>query len=117
VAPIPVGALALRRRGERVVGVAFALGAFERGDPLTEGTLVQPAERLDLELVRPDGELVRALTPARGARELLPAEYAYTLPASALRRLGAGTLLFRARAAAPGQARPTERRSPAFRAP
>ena len=35
---------------------------------------------------------MQRLTPPRGARELLPAEYAYTLPAGALRALDRGPL-------------------------
>jgi hypothetical protein len=50
---------------------------------------------------------VRRLTPPGGARELLPAEYAYTLQESVLRSLGDGTYRFRATARAPRQRRAT----------
>ena len=44
---------------------------------------------------------MRRLTPPGGARELLPAEYAYTLPAGALRELRRGRYAFRAVARSP----------------
>ncbi len=116
-APVPVGPVKLVRRGGEVVGVSFALGAFDRGDPLGAGTAFQPVERLDLSLVRPDGALVRRLTPPGGARELLPAEYAYTIPARTLARLGRKQLVFRVRASGPRQERPTDERSEAFQRP
>ncbi|HEX8101569.1 MAG TPA: S8 family serine peptidase, partial [Solirubrobacteraceae bacterium] len=112
---VPVGPLELTRRGGAVSGVRFALGAFERGSPFAAGTRLRPAERLELELLRPGGELVRRLTPPGGARELLPAEYAYTLDRRTLRGLHRGSYVFRVRARAPRQARPTVRRSEVFR--
>jgi hypothetical protein len=116
--PVAVGEPELVRRGTEVAGVRFALGAFDRGDPLRAGTAFQPVERLELELVRAgDGALVQRLTPARGARELLPAQYEYTLPPRELRALGSGAFRFRVRAVAPLQRRATERASPAFRRP
>jgi hypothetical protein len=93
-------------------GVRFTLGAFDRGDPLGAGTEVRPAARLELDLLGPGG---RTLTPPGGARELMPAVYAYTLPAAALATLPHGTYTFRARAWAPGRTEPTERRSNPFR--
>ncbi len=116
-ARVAVGPLRLVRDGKEVTGVRFALGAFDRGDPLAAGTAFQPAERLVLELVRPGEGVVRRLTPPRGARELLPAEYAYTLPAATRKELGAGRLGFRVRAWAPRQRAPTERASEAFARP
>ncbi len=113
--PVGVGPVTLTRRRGRVFGVRFTLGAFDRGDPLGQGTAFQPVERLELELLRADGALARRLTPANGARELLPAEYAYTLPRRNLTRLGAGSLHFRVRARAPRQTNPTERRSASFK--
>jgi hypothetical protein len=44
---------------------------------------------------------VRRLTPPRGARELLPAEYAYALPDDVVDALGDGEYAFRAVAHAP----------------
>ena len=41
---------------------------------------MQVAERLVLDLVDGDGRVQRSLTFPGGARELMPAEYAYTLP-------------------------------------
>ncbi|HTE63815.1 MAG TPA: S8 family serine peptidase, partial [Solirubrobacteraceae bacterium] len=101
--PPPLGPLTVERKGGRVHGVRFSLGAFERGDPLAGGTRVRLTERLSLTLVDDDGgRVVRRLTPPRGARELLPAEYAYTLPAGALRALAPGRYAFRAVARSPG---------------
>ena len=61
----------------------FALGAFERGDPLAGGSSIQPASRLELVLVDAEGAVQQTLTPPDGARDLLPAEYAYRLTESA----------------------------------
>jgi len=114
--PPPLGPLALERENGRVDGVRFPLGAFERGDPLTTGTRVQLTERLALTLVdTEDGRVVRRLTPPRGARELLPAEYAYTLPAGALRALDRGRYAFRAVAHDPRGGAPAVVRSEPFR--
>ena len=99
--PVPLGPLRLTRRDGKVSGVRFTLGAFDRGDPLAGGTSLQPASRLQLALVDADGAVQRRLTPPGGARDLLPAEYAYTLPLKALAKLGAGTYRFRATARAP----------------
>ena len=79
------GALRLTRREGEVAGVRFTLGAFDRGDPLAGGTRLEPAARLELALVDDDGVVRRRLTPPGGARDLLPAEYAYTLPARGAR--------------------------------
>ena len=112
--PVPLGPLRLTRRGGKIVGVRFTLGAFERGDPLAGGSRVQVASRLALALVDADGTLRRRLTPPGGARDLLPAEYAYTLPVKALARLGPGTYRFRATAHAPRSQQATTGRSPSF---
>lgn len=111
---VPLGPLRLTRSGDDVVGVRFALGAFDRGDPLAGGTRIEPAARLDLELVDAAGAVQQRLTPVDGARDLLPAEYAYRLPASALRDLAPGEYRFRATARAPRREQPRTRRSPAF---
>jgi len=95
--------------------VRFALGAFERGDPLAGGSRLEPTSRLELALVDGDGAVRRRLTPPGGARDLLPAEYGYTLPARALDRLGAAVYRFRAVASAPRSPRATTGRSPSFR--
>jgi hypothetical protein len=97
VAPIKVGPLRVDRDGRRV---RFTLGAFKRGAQ----TQVQVAERLVLDLVDGRGRVKRTLTFPGGARELIPAEYAYTLPTSEK-----GT--FRVRAWAPNQDEPTVRTS------
>lgn len=114
-APPPVGPLALRRRGGRVTGVAFPLGAFGRGDPVSTGTRVRLTGRLDLALVDASGRRVRRLTPATGARDLLPAEYAYTLPRGTLAGLARGRYAFRATARPPGGAPAAAARSEPFR--
>jgi Subtilase family len=111
---VPLGPLRLTRSGDDVVGVRFALGAFDRGDPLAGGTRIEPAARLELELLDADGAVRQRLTPVDGARDLLPAEYAYRLPASALRDLAPGEYRFRATARAPRREQPRTRRSPAF---
>ena len=97
VEPIAVGPLKVDRNGRRV---RFTLGAFKRGAQ----TEVQVAEKLILDLVDGNGHIKRTLTFPGGARELMPAEYAYTLPSSQ-----AGT--FRVRAWAPNQSEPTIRTS------
>jgi hypothetical protein len=57
---------------------------------------------------------VRRLTPPGGARELLPAEYAYTLPAGTLRALDRGRYAFRATARSPRGGKPAVARSERF---
>ena len=113
--PVPVGPLRLTRRGGKVVGVRFDLGAFDRGDPFAGGSRLEPAARLDLELVDATGAVAQRLTPADGARDLLPAEYGYRLPARSLKELQPGAYRFRATARAPRRTRPAIRRSPPFR--
>ncbi|MET0817383.1 MAG: hypothetical protein ABWZ67_07500, partial [Solirubrobacteraceae bacterium] len=100
--PPPLGDLRLERDKGRVTGVSFPLGSFERGDPLGAGTSVELTERLELTLVRAGSiRAVRRLTPPGGARELLPARYAYTLPGATLAGLPRGRYAFRAVARAP----------------
>jgi len=113
--PPPLGPLSVGAEGGRVTGVRFALGAFERGDPLAGGTRIELIERLALTLVTADGDrVVRRLTPPGGARELLPAEYAYTLPAGVLRELDRGRYAFRAVARSPRGGAPAVVRSEPF---
>jgi hypothetical protein len=112
--PLPLGPIRLTHRAAKVVGVRFTLGAFDRGDPLAGGARIQPASRLELALLDSNGALRRRLTPPGGARDLLPAEYAYTLPSKALARLGAGTYRFRVTARAPRTEHATTGRSPSF---
>ncbi len=115
--PPPLGPLQLERARGAVAGVSFPLGAFDRGDPLGGGTDVQLTQRLELTLVR-DGDVraVRRLTPPGGARELLPARYAYTLPAGTLAGLPRGRYAFRAVARGPRGGRAAIATSEAFAA-
>jgi hypothetical protein len=114
-APAVLGELELTRQGDAVTGVRFTAGAFERGDPPAgKPGRIAPVQRLELLLVDRRNRRVRRLTPPGGARELLPGEYAYTLPAVSRRRLRAGAYAFEARAWAPRQIRPTVRRSSRF---
>ena len=111
----PLGKLRVERRDGRIHGVRFTLGAFDRGDPLAGGTRVALTERLSLALIDADSErVVRRLTPPRGARELLPAEYAYALPEDVVRALGDGEYAFRAVAHAPRRGAPSAARSEPF---
>jgi hypothetical protein len=111
---VPLGPLELTRSKDEVVGVRFALGAFKRGDPLAGGTTIRPASRLVLELVDADGTVRQTLTPPGGARDLLPAEYAYRLTDTALKELAPGAYRFKATARAPRRERATTRRSARF---
>ena len=113
-APVPIGPVRPLARDGRVEGVGFTLGAFSRGDPQGAGTSVSAAERALLEIVDSQGRLVRRLTPPGGARDLLPAEYAYRLPRGARRDLPAGELRFRVRARGPRQREWTEALSDPF---
>jgi Subtilase family len=112
---VPLGPLELTRSGDEVVGVKFALGAFERGDPLAGGTTIQPASRLELELIDATDAVKQTLTPPDGARDLLPAEYAYRLTGQALKDLTPGEYRFKATARAPRRSAPTIETSPRFR--
>lgn len=108
------GPLHLRRGREGVDGVSLVLGVVVPAGPARLRTKVSPVGRLVLDVVRPGGGVVRTLTAPGGAIDLLPGEYAYTLPKAALKDLGRGTYRFRARAWAPGAATPVTRRSERF---
>ena len=108
---VPLGPLRVTNRGR---GVRFTLGTFERGDPLTTGTTVRFAETLVLDVINDQGETVRTLTVPGGARELMPAEYGYTLPQADFRALPPGRYAYRARAWAPNRNEPVTRRSKTF---
>jgi hypothetical protein len=110
-----VGPLRLTRAGDRVTGVRFTLGAFERGDPPAGGPgVLNLVERLELVLVDRRNRRVRRLTPRGGAPDLLPGEYAYTLPRAALRSLRPEPHRFQARAWSPLFEDPTVVRSAPF---
>jgi hypothetical protein len=104
VEPVAVGALKVSGRRR----VRFTVGSFRRG----ARTEIQVAERLILDLVDATGNIRRRLTVRGGARELMPAEYAYALPRASL---PASSYAFRVRAWAPGQEQPTVRRSATIR--
>jgi hypothetical protein len=108
---VPLGPLRLTKNGR---GVRFTLGAFERGDPLSTGTTVRFAETLVLDVINDQGETVRTLTVPGGAKELMPAEYGYTLPQADFKALPAGRYAYRARAWAPNRREPVTRRSKTF---
>ncbi len=57
----------------------------------------------------------QTLTPPDGARDLLPAEYAYRLTSQALKDLAPGEYRFKATARAPRRPAATTKTSPAFR--
>ncbi|HET6549357.1 MAG TPA: S8 family serine peptidase, partial [Solirubrobacter sp.] len=101
VEPVLVGPLRTSKSGRRV---RFTVGSFRRGPK----TSIEVAERLVLDLTDEQGHAVQSLTFPGGARELMPAEYAYTLPSDAL---PGQPYRFRVRAWAPRQERPTTRSS------
>ena len=114
--PPPLGPLALERDGDRVRGVRFALGAFERGDPLGGGTSVA----LD-RAARADARR-RARRAAWSAASRRPAARASCCPRSTRTRcpparcaaLPAGRYAFRAVARGPRGGAPAEARSEPF---
>jgi hypothetical protein len=101
VAPVAVGDLRTSANGRRV---RFTAGAFQRGPQ----TRIQVVEKLVLDLVDAHGKVQRSLTFPGGARELMPAEYGYTLAASAKPDT---PYAFRVRAWAPEQKQPTTKTS------
>ncbi len=103
------------RQEDGSTGVTFTVGTFERRDPLGgAGTLLVPAERVDLTLREANGALVERLTPAGGERGVLPGEYAYTLRAAVVEELAGGSYVFRVTARAPRQKEPTVATSEPF---
>jgi hypothetical protein len=104
VDPVTVGALKVTG-GRRV---RFTLGSFKRG----EQTEIQVAEKLVLDLVDAQGRIRRTLTVKGGARDLMPAEYAYAIPRA---QLPGGAYAFRVRAWAPRQKEPTVSKSELIR--
>jgi hypothetical protein len=75
--PPKLGRLVTTEREGEVTGVRFSLGAVERAGA---GTAVEPLGSLRLAIVDQRGAVARELTPPGGAPDLLPGEYAYTLP-------------------------------------
>ena len=67
-----------------------------------------------LELIDARERVQQTLTPPGGARDLLPAEYAYRLTEKALNKLAPGTYRFRRPHARHVGTQPRVRRSPAF---
>jgi hypothetical protein len=108
---VPLGGLRTTKGGR---GVRFTLGAFSRGDPLAAGTQLRFADKLELDLVNGQDEIVRTLTVPGGAKELMPAEYGYTLPKADFDALPPGRYAYRARAWAPNRRAPVTRRSQPF---
>jgi hypothetical protein len=108
---VPLGRLQTTKGGR---GVRFTLGAFSRGDPFATGTQLRFADTLELDLVNGQDEIVRTLTVPGGAKELMPAEYGYTLPKADFDALPPGRYAYRARAWAPNRRAPVTRRSPPF---
>jgi hypothetical protein len=112
-----IGSLRLTRSGTRVDGVRFAAGSFLRGDPAGAGTDLSAVGRLTLELMNTTGATVKLLTPPGGAQDLLPGEYAYTLPETDLSALVPGSYRFRARAYPVSGGPPSTRLSASFTVP
>jgi hypothetical protein len=75
-------------------------------------TTTTPAAFLDVALVDAKGKVLRSLTVKGGARDLMPAEYAYAIPRA---QLPDGDYAFRVRAWAPRQTEPTIQKSDLIR--
>ena len=108
--PARLGPLRLVTDGGRVEGVRFAAGRLRRAP----APAIEPVGRLVLRLEGPED---RELTPPGGARDLLPAEYAYTLAREVLGGLPGGSYRFVVRARGPAGGATLVRRSPSFRLP
>lgn len=110
--PAPLlGPLSLLSPNGRTDGVRFTVGAVT----LRNGTRsVEPLGNLRLELRTAAGTVVKELTPAGGAPDLLPGEYAYTLTKSARSGLAKGSYRFVARGSGPAGGAELERTSPSF---
>ncbi|MEA2422733.1 MAG: hypothetical protein QOF55_1832, partial [Thermoleophilaceae bacterium] len=114
VGPVPparLGPLALAASGGRTDGVRFTAGAVTTRAGVRS---VEPLGNLRLELVDASGNVVRELTPAGGAPDLLPGEYAYTLTRSARSGLAGGSYSFVAHGRAPAGGPEVTRKSPSF---
>lgn len=104
-----VGAPRLVRRDGRLRGVRFVVGRVVESK---RGRAVEPLGSLVLTLAGPAD---RELTPAGGARNLLPGEYAYSLSQDVLGGLPAGSYRFVVRARGPAGGAQVTRRSASFR--
>lgn len=104
-----VGAPRLVERDGRPRGVRFVVGRVVESK---RGRAVEPLGSLVLTLTGPEE---RELTPAGGARNLLPGEYAYSLSQDVLGGLPAGSYRFVVRARGPAGGAQVTRRSPSFR--
>jgi hypothetical protein len=104
----PIGRMRIVTSRGKPRGVRFTAGSIDRGD---DGASVIPVGNLVLAIA---GPARRELTPPGGARDLLPAAYAYTLTPEVRRKLPPGRYRFvvRARGTAGGPA--VVRRSAAF---
>jgi hypothetical protein len=116
VGPAPraqLSTLRLQRRGAVTTGVRFSAGSAR---PVGDALAVEPVGDLALKIIDAKGADVRTLTPAGGARDLLPGEYGYTLTRHALNSLRRGQYRFRATAHGPDGGPPTVRTSTPFTA-
>ena len=107
---------AVQRDGDRVTGVRFPLGAFERGDPLAGGARVALTERLALDARRaraPARSCAASRRPAARA-SCCPPSTPTRCPAGALRALRRGSYAFRAVARSPRGGEPATARSEPF---
>jgi len=65
-------------------------------------------------VINDQGKTVRTLTVPGGSKELMPAEYGYTLPNADFKALPPGRYAYRAQAWAPNRRKPVTKRSPQF---
>jgi hypothetical protein len=109
--PARLGPLSLTPSAAQARGVRFTAGAVTARGGIRA---VEPLGSMRLQLVNSAGKTVRELTPAGGATDLLPAEYAYTLTSSARNGLAKGSYRFVARARGPAGGPELVRKSPSF---
>jgi hypothetical protein len=109
--PARLGSLSLASSRGRTDGVRFTAGAVTVSGG---GRSVEPLGNLRLQLVSASGRVVRELTPAGGAPDLLPGEYAYTLTGATRKGLAKGGYRFVARALGPAGGPAIVRKSPTF---